>query len=239
MAKGDNRRIRSGKIDVSSLQDGNLLLDIYKRLFNYFGPQGWWPADDSFEVAVGAILTQNTAWRNVEKAIKNLKEEGLLNPSGLHRLSLEQLASLIRPSGYYNVKANRLKAFIDLLFNDYKGDLDIMFSEEGSRLRERLLGVKGIGEETADSMLLYVGGVPIFVVDSYTKRILFMHKIIPYTSDYREVQQIFMKRLPHDPQLFNEYHALIVKLGKDFCKKKPLCERCPLSYLFSLYPHKG
>ena len=232
MAKGDNRRIRSGKIDAPSSTDGGILLDIYKRLFDYFGPQGWWPADDPFEVVVGAILTQNTAWRNVEKAIKNLKEERLLNPSGLHRLSLEQLASLIRPSGYYNVKANRLKAFLDLLFNDYKGDLDIMFSEDASRLRERLLGVKGIGEETADSMLLYAGGVPIFVVDSYTKRMLFMHKIISYESDYREVQHIFMKGLPHDPLLFNEYHALIVKVGKDFCKKKPLCERCPLSYLF-------
>ncbi len=234
MGKGDNRRTRSGKIVAPSLPDGNLLLGIYKRLFDHFGPQSWWPADDAFEVIVGAILTQNTAWRNVEKAIYNLKEEGLLNPSGLHGLSLEQLASLIRPSGFYNVKANRLKAFLDLLFNDYKGDLDIMFSEEGSRLRERLLGVKGIGEETADSMLLYAGGVPIFVVDSYTKRILFMHKIISSASDYREVQQIFMKWLPHDPQLFNEYHALIVKVGKDFCKKKPLCERCPLSYLFSV-----
>lgn len=216
------------------LLDGNLLLEIYKRLFEHFGPQNWWPADDPFEVVVGAILTQNTAWGNVEKAIENLKKKDLLNPSGLHRISAERLASLIRPSGYFNIKAKRLKAFLDLLFKDYNGNLDIMFKEKDTELRERLLSVKGIGEETADSILLYAGGVPIFVVDNYTRRILSLHKVVSSELGYQDIQQIFMKELPSNAQLFNEYHALIVSIGKEFCKKRPLCEKCPLSFLFGI-----
>lgn len=232
MDKRDNRRRVLRKKGVHHLLNNSLLLEIYKRLFEYFGPQGWWPADDPFEVVVGAILTQNTGWGNVENAIENLKKEGLLNPTSLYRLPVERLASIIRPSGYYNIKAKRLKAFLELLFKGYSGDLDLIFKEETFKLRERLLSIKGIGEETADSILLYAGGRPIFVVDSYTKRILSLHNIISSELSYRDVQQIFMKALPHNAQLFNEYHALIVGVGKEFCKNKPLCERCPLSFLF-------
>lgn len=234
MAERDDRKSALRKMNTRSLLDGNLLLEIYKRLFTYFGPQGWWPADDPFEVVVGAILTQNTAWRNVEKAIENLKREKLLNPVSLHRLSARHLASIIRPSGYYNIKAKRLKAFLDLLFRYYSGDLDLMFKEENTKLRERLLSIKGIGEETADSILLYAGEVATFVIDSYTKRIFSRHKITSSEAGYHGIQQIFMGELPHNPQLFNEYHALIVRVGKEFCRREPLCEGCPLSFLFAL-----
>lgn len=239
MDKRDNKREGLRKIKVHHLQDSSLLLEIYKRLFDYYGPQYWWPADNPFEVVVGAILTQNTAWGNVEKAIENLKREKLLNPSGLYRVSVERLASVIRPSGYYNIKAKRLKAFLGLLFDDYGGDLRLMFEVENGKLREKLLSVKGVGEETADSILLYAGEVPIFVVDSYTKRIFSRHKFVSPEASYPDIQQIFMKRLPPDTQLFNEYHALIVRVGKGFCKKKPLCGNCPLSFLFTALNGNG
>lgn len=239
MGKRDNKREGLRKMGVHHLHDGSLLLKIYNKLFEYFGPQDWWPADSPFEVIVGAILTQNTAWRNVEKAIENLKREKILNPSCIHRISVERLASVIRPSGYYNIKAKRLKAFLDLLFEDYRGNLSLMFEEENGKLREKLLSVKGVGEETADSILLYAGETPIFVVDSYTKRIFSRHKFASPEAGYQDIQQIFMKGLPRDTQLFNEYHALIVRVGKGFCKKEPLCENCPLSFLFTAVKGNG
>ena len=202
---------------------------IYKKLYNRFGPQHWWPAQTPFEVMVGAILTQNTSWNNAELAIANLKKQGLLKPSKLYRLTHKRLSSLIRPSGYYNIKAKRLKGFLGFLFKSYKADLKEMSAEDTQKLRQKLLSVNGIGRETADSILLYALGKPVFVVDAYTKRILARHGLIAEASGYEEVQNLFMQELKKDVKLFNEFHALLVKLGKDFClKRKPKCGICPL-----------
>jgi endonuclease-3 related protein len=207
------------------------LEEIYKRLFSKFGPQGWWPGETPFEVIIGAILTQNTNWINVERAISNLKKNKLLSPKKLKQISTRRLASLIKPAGYFNVKAKRLKSFINFLFKEYKGSIKNMFTEDFLSLRTKLLGVKGIGYETADSILLYAGNKPIFVVDAYTKRILFRHNFIDRKSDYPQIQNLFMDHLEQDINLFNEFHALIVRLGKEICKNKPLCEICPLNDL--------
>lgn len=207
----------------------NTLKKTYNKLFKAFGKQRWWPGDTQFEIIVGAILTQNTAWTNVEKAIHNLKKAGLLSPKKMHDLSQDELARLIRPAGYFNIKAKRLKHFLNYLFDEYGGRLDRMLKKRTDFLRKELLSVNGIGHETADSILLYAGNHPIFVVDAYTKRIFSRHMLIDKDADYDDVQKIFMKNLPHDVKLFNEYHALIVKLGKDFCRnKKPLCSKCPM-----------
>jgi endonuclease-3 related protein len=205
-----------------------LLMNIYRKLYQAYGPRDWWPAETSFEVMVGAILTQNTSWRNVEKAIQKLKGKGVLNPEGIHDLKKTQLASLIKSSGYYRIKADRLKAFVNFLFEEFDGDLKRMGRERLGELREKLLGVKGIGPETADSILLYGLKKSIFVVDAYTKRILSRHKMILENTAYEEVQKLFMEHLPLDEKLFNEYHALLVHLGKTVCKKIPRCDICPL-----------
>lgn len=204
------------------------LLNIYNRLYKEFGPRHWWPAESSFEVIVGAILTQNTAWSNVEKAIANLKKKGLLNPSSLTTLNHKRLASLIRPAGYYNIKAKRLKNLLNFLLNEFDGSLKKIFNLPTEDLRKRLLGINGIGEETADSILLYAAKRPVFVVDAYTKRMLSRHNIIKPNATYEDMQSVFMKNLPLRTKFFNEYHALIVHLGKLYCKKKPLCHLCPL-----------
>jgi len=177
---------------------------------------------------VGAILTQNTSWRNVEKAIQKLKRKGVLNPRGIHHLKKSRLASLIKSSGYYRIKTDRLKRFIDFLFEEYDGNIEEMGRERLGALREKLLKVKGVGPETADSILLYGLKKPIFVVDAYTKRILSRHGLISERASYEEVQALFMDHLPMDEKLFNEYHALLVHLGKTVCKKMPRCELCPL-----------
>jgi len=203
-------------------------MNIYRKLYQAYGPRDWWPAETSFEVMVGAILTQNTSWRNVEKAIQKLKGKGVLNPEGIHDLKKTQLASLIKSSGYYRIKADRLKAFVNFLFEEFDGDLKRMGRERLGELREKLLGVKGIGPETADSILLYGLKKSIFVVDAYTKRILSRHKMILENTAYEEVQKLFMEHLPLDEKLFNEYHALLVHLGKTVCKKIPRCDICPL-----------
>ena len=205
-----------------------LLMNIYQKLYQAYGPRDWWPAETSFEVMVGAILTQNTSWRNVEKAIQKLKGKGVLNPEGIHDLKKTQLASLIKSSGYYRIKADRLKAFVNFLFEEFDGDLKRMGRERLGELREKLLGVKGIGPETADSILLYGLKKSIFVIDAYTKRILSRHKMILENTAYEEVQKLFMEHLPLDEKLFNEYHALLVHLGKTVCKKIPRCDICPL-----------
>ena len=205
-----------------------LLMNIYQKLYQAYGPRDWWPAETSFEVMVGAILTQNTSWRNVEKAIQKLKGKGVLNPEGIHDLKKSQLASLIKSSGYYRVKTDRVKAFVNFLFEEFDGDLKRMGRERLGELREKLLGVKGIGPETADSILLYGLKKSIFVVDAYTKRILSRHKMISENTAYEEVQKLFMEHLPLDEKLFNEYHALLVHLGKTVCKKIPRCDICPL-----------
>ncbi len=212
----------------------NPLLQIYDILLKAFGPQHWWPGDTPIEVVVGAILTQNTNWTNVEKAIRNLKAAGLLDaPSrwgahALRRVPIEKLAELIRPAGYYNVKAQRLKSFFGWLDARYGGDLDRMFARHTSALRAELLEVRGVGPETADSMLLYAGQKLSFVVDAYTYRIFCRHQLIPADTTYDEIKEFFESRLPQDVQLYNEYHALIVAVGKRYCKPKPLCDPCPL-----------
>jgi endonuclease-3 related protein len=207
------------------------LIKIYRLLLNQFGPQHWWPADTPFEVCVGAILTQNTAWHNVERAIINLKNNGLLSPRGLKNIAVEDLARYIKPAGYFNVKARRLKAFIDILWSEFQGSLEVMFSRDLATLRGILLEVPGIGPETADSILLYAGGYPIFVIDAYTKRIFSRHQLGPKDNRYEEWQRYFMEHLAPDTALFNEYHALLVRLGKDFCRKNPRCLECPLHVL--------
>ncbi|MEE8185506.1 MAG: endonuclease III domain-containing protein [Thermodesulfobacteriota bacterium] len=207
----------------------NILNKIYDKLYASFGPQNWWPAESQFEVIIGAILTQNTSWRNVEKAINNLKYSGLLTPKKLHDLSHKELACLIRSAGYFNIKSKRLKAFLDYLFDRYEGNLEELFKERVEVLRGELLSVDGIGEETADSILLYAGRYPVFVVDSYTRRILSRHHLIPSDASYSEIQRLFIENLKQDERLFNEYHALIVKVGKELCRNRnPLCNMCPL-----------
>jgi len=205
-----------------------LLIKIYRTLYRAYGPRHWWPGETPFEVMVGAILTQNTSWRNVEKAIQHLKEKGVLNNEGIHQLRKPQLASLIKSSGYYRIKADRLKAFVDFLFKEYSGKVEKMGRERLEVLRPKLLKVKGIGPETADSILLYGLRKPIFVVDAYTKRILSRHGMISKRTSYEETQKLFMDHLPLDERLFNEYHALFVHLGKTVCKKIPKCDICPL-----------
>ncbi len=208
------------------------LMAVYRAFFKAFGPQHWWPGDTQFEVMVGAVLTQNTAWGNVEKAIANLKRDGLLAPSRLNSVSERRLAALIRPSGYFNVKAKRLKHLLEFMGTAYGGSLKRMFADEPAELRRKLLLVNGIGPETADSILLYAGGKPFFVVDAYTKRVFGRHGFFTADADYHHVQLLFMENLPRDSRLYNEYHALIVKAGKEYCKKsKPLCNKCPLRHL--------
>ena len=207
------------------------LLQIYQKMFDALGPRHWWPGETPFEVIIGAILTQNTNWSNVEKAIKNLKTAGKLSPEGMYELSVTELAELIRPSGFFNVKAKRVKAFINWLFSRYEGNLSKMFAQKLQSLRSELLSVKGIGPETADSVLLYAGNMPTFVVDAYTHRIFSRHELIPEESTYDEMKSFFEENLPEDVQLFNEYHALIVNIGKTFCKTKKVCEPCPLKDL--------
>lgn len=207
------------------------LLQIYERLFQQYGPRHWWPAETPFEVCVGAILTQNTNWGNVEKAIANLKEARLLTPGALRAVPVRELAEVIRPAGFFNVKSVRLKEFVAFLFARYEGDLARMFAGEWRELREALLGVRGIGRETCDSILLYAGGKPTFVVDAYTKRLLAALGLAVPTAGYEEVRALFMENLPNDPQLFNEYHALIVEHCKVHCRKKPRCSGCALHLL--------
>lgn len=197
-------------------------------MFDALGPQRWWPGETPFEVVIGAILTQNTNWSNVEKAIRNLKAAGRLSPEGIHELDVTELAQLIRPSGFFNVKARRVKAFINWLFSRHEGSLSKMFAQDLEILRDDLLSVKGIGPETADSILLYAGNFPTFVVDAYTHRIFSRHGFIPEESTYDEMKSFFEGNLPKDVKLYNEYHALLVNIGKIFCKPKKVCEPCPL-----------
>lgn len=205
------------------------LLSLYRRLYAHFGPQHWWPARTPFEVIVGAILTQNTSWGNVEKAIARLRSQRALSPRGLSRLSEPKIASLIRSAGYYNVKARRLKAFMDFLSASYAGDLWRMSAQDTRSLRKALLGVKGIGPETADSILLYAFNKPVFVIDAYTRRILCRHGLAEEGASYEELQSFFMRGLPCNAGLFNEFHALLVRLAKEFClKNNPRCKACPL-----------
>lgn len=204
------------------------LLEIYNLLLARYGHRHWWPAETPFEVCVGAILTQNTNWGNVEKAIVNLKRDGLLSPEALHAVPVGVLAESIRPSGFFNVKSVRLKAFVAYLFDHHGGSLERMFAGEWRELREELLEVPGIGRETCDSILLYAGEKPSFVVDAYTRRLLAALGLIDARADYEAVRSLFMDNLPADHRLYNEYHALIVQHCKEHCRKRPHCTGCPL-----------
>jgi endonuclease-3 related protein len=205
------------------------LQEIFERLLERFGALKWWPAETPFEVCVGAILTQNTAWTNVEKAISALKQAGVMSPETLHGSDPEYLALLIRPAGYFNVKSRRLKDFTAWLFLSHQGSLERMFSGDWHDLRMELLRVRGIGPETADSILLYAGNKPSFVVDAYTRRLFLRLGLLPEAAGYDHTRDLFMNDLPEDVPLFNEYHALIVQQCKRFCRAKPLCSGCPLS----------
>jgi endonuclease III related protein len=210
------------------------LTEIYDLLLDRFGPQHWWPGQTPFEIIVGAILTQNTNWANVEKAINNLKTANLLDPNKLNNTSYDRLAELIRPAGYYNIKAKRLKNFLDWLFETYDGDLSQLENLDADSLRQQLLSINGIGLETADSIVLYAFNKPIFVIDTYTCRVMGRHCFIEPGADYEQVRDVFESFLPSDVKLFNEFHALLVMVGKNFCKPKPKCEGCPLESL----PHE-
>ena len=213
---------------------------VYKTLRRTFGHQKWWPGETPFEVMIGAILTQNTSWTNVEKAIRNLKKANKLSLDAMHQISTEELAVLIKPSGYFNLKSVRLKNFINFIFLEYGGDLARMFLEKGPVLRKKLLEVKGIGPETADSILLYAAGKSFFVIDAYTKRIFLRHrlKVIPDLKKlsshlegmtYDDWQKVFTAHLRRDEALYNDFHAQIVHVAKNHCRKSnPCCEGCPL-----------
>ncbi len=207
---------------------GKLLKELYDKLWQAFGPQGWWPGETPFEVAVGAILTQNTNWGNVARAIAALKDRDLLEPQALHDLPEAELAQLIRPAGYYNLKARRVKNFLALLQERYQGSMEIMAGDDLEDLRRRLLEVKGIGPETADSILLYALNKPTFVVDAYTFRVLSRHQLLPEACAYEELRRLFMDHLAADLGLYQEYHALLVRVGKGFCRPQPRCESCLL-----------
>jgi endonuclease III related protein len=207
------------------------LMDIYEHLFDAFGPQHWWPGESRFEIMVGAILTQNTSWTNVARAIANLQAAALLDPDRLHALDLAELEPLIRPAGYFRLKAKRLRNFTQWLSDEYGANLDALAAVETRRLREELLGISGIGPETADSILLYALERPVFVVDTYTARVAVRHQLIDPDVNYEQLQYLFESNLEPDVAFFNEYHALLVRVGKDFCKPKPKCAACPLNDL--------
>ncbi len=213
---------------VPSLETG--LDTLHSILASHYGPSGWWPGESVLEIMVGAILTQNTAWSNVEKAIDNLKSANALSIDVLHGIDYEGLARLIRPSGYYNIKARRLKNLISLIMETSGGNLERFLGLGLSTLRGLLLSVKGVGKETADSICLYAADKPIFVVDAYTKRLLNRHGIADNTWDYDRMQAFFMDNLPKDISLYKDLHAYIVFIGKDFCRRNdPRCSACPLN----------
>lgn len=212
-----------------------LLKRIYRALYRAHGHRRWWPGDTRFEIILGAILTQNTSWKNVEKALAALKKRGLLKVDLLHRIPERRLAALVHSAGYFNIKANRIKNFLNFLYAQYAGSLSKMFARPGNLLRAELLAVKGIGPETADSILLYAGKKAFFVVDAYTKRIFSRHRFFPPQASYEAVQNFFTSRLSQDAPLFNDFHAQIVKVGHTHCfKRHPDCDSCPLRFLFSI-----
>ncbi len=209
-----------------------LFLRIYQALYRHFGPQNWWPGETKLEIIIGAILTQNTSWKNVEKAIKNLKAEKLLDEKKLYLQKEDEIAKFLRPVGYYNIKAKRVKEFIRFLTERYQGKIENLAKKRGDLLRRELLKIKGIGKETADSILLYALNRPFFVIDAYTKRVLARHKILNKEADYDTGQKLFHQNLPRKPKLYNEFHALFVRLGKTYCRKEPDCQNCPLANFF-------
>lgn len=214
-----------------------VFLQVYQRLLVTYGPQGWWPGDSPFEVAVGAILTQATNWRNAARAIARLKAAGALDPEAMARLSEEEIARLIRPAGFFNQKARRLRAFLELITRH--GNLQGLFSLPSHRLREELLSVSGIGPETADSIVLYAAERPSFVIDTYTRRILSRLGLIRGDEPYEELKKMFEEALPRDLVLYKEYHALLVHHAKERCRLRPRCLDCPLGDLCNFHANRG
>ena len=219
------------------LGEQKFLLEVYQKLYDHYGPRHWWPAETEFEVMAGAVLTQNVAWRNVEKAIAALKQAGLMNPETLYHVELSLLEELIIPTRYYKSKAKKLKALTGLIMDEFGGNLAEMFNQPLLSLRSRLLQVYGIGPETADSIILYAAKKPIFVVDAYARRIFHRLGVFPPDAGYQVMQDYFMRALPHQAELFNEYHALIDCLGHRLCKvSNPGCPLCPLSDMCLFFP---
>jgi len=209
-------------------------MDHYHTMLQFFGPQNWWPGDTPLEIMIGAVLTQNTNWKNVERAIDNLKRADMLDIEKLIKIHPSELAELIKPAGYFTVKAKRLQNLIRFIWQNYEGSLESFFNQSVDSLREELLSISGIGPETADDIALYAAGKPTFVVDTYTYRIMLRHFFIAQDDDYEAIKHMFEDNLSTDIELFNEYHALLVAVGKNYCKKqKPLCEQCPLK----IYDH--
>ncbi len=220
--------LSKGALRGQGRRRGRTLEAIYRRLYRTFGPQHWWPGETPFEIAVGALLTQNTSWSNASRAVQALKQRGLLRASRIRGLPLRRLALLIRSSGYFNQKAKRLKRFVRYLLERYAGRVEKMRGVPLPRLRGELLGIPGIGPETADSILLYALGKPTFVGDAYTHRVLARHSLIPRNASYGEIQALFMNNLRPSTARFNEFHALLVALGKNLCRPHPRCHLCPL-----------
>jgi endonuclease III related protein len=212
---------------------GRLLREMYDAMLTHFGHQGWWPGDTPLEMCIGAILTQNTNWGNVKKALDNLKAAGALDIAALHAMSHDPLAELIRPEGYYNIKAKRLKNFIGHVYAGWGEDIAAFLNRPADTLREELLSINGIGPETADSIILYAAGRPTFVVDAYTARIMLRHNLIYVEAGYEEIKEVFEANLPSEAELFNDYHAQLVAVGKNFCRPVAQCEGCPLEK----FPH--
>ena len=208
-----------------------LLKEIYRRLLDAYGPQGWWPGESRFEMICGAILTQAAAWRNVESALVNLREAGIGDWLAVHDICDGTLAQLVRPSGYYNVKARKLKAFAAHVCRHYEGDLDAMFAADTAALRRELLSIYGIGPETADDILVYAAGRPSFVIDAYTIRIMRRIGLTPSgRDDYAGWQDMFQTGVPAEAQVYNEYHALLDRHHKEACTKNdPRCRGCCLA----------
>lgn len=215
------------------------IVKLYHILMKHYGPQGWWPGETPLEVAVGAILTQNTNWQNVARAIDRLKQAGVLEAAALHDLPLAELAAYIRPAGYYTVKAQRLKNFLSYLMKAAGGSMTRLAARPLAQLRRELLAVNGIGPETADSILLYALAKPIFVVDAYTHRIFSRHGLVAGPYVYAQIQDLCHAGLPGDLALFQEFHALLVRTGKDYCRPHPRCEACPLRHLLDEPPSRS
>jgi endonuclease-3 related protein len=225
-------QMRTSAVEASAPESGPSFMPrwYFDALFAACGPQHWWPGRTRFEIMVGAILTQNTSWSNVERAIGNLRGARMLSPQAIRRVRAARLARLLRPSGYFRQKTKTLKSFVNFLFDSYGGSLSRLFATPTTVLRERLLELRGVGPETADSILLYAGKHPVFVVDAYTRRILERHGHTHRELSYDEIRKMFESALPAEHQLFNEFHALIVHVGKNFCHKtSPCCSHCPLN----------
>lgn len=208
---------------------GQKLMNMFDLMLGHFGPQHWWPGVTVIEIMVGAVLTQNTNWTNVEKAIESLKRGNFLSVEAINSMSSTLLAHCVRSAGYFNIKAARLKNLVGFITEKYNGDIPSLLQEDTDELRRGLLSVRGVGPETADSILLYAANRPVFVIDAYTYRILNRHGLADEQAPYDDLQELFMGNLPGDAALFNEFHALIVRTGKEYCRRRPLCSICPLT----------